>query len=128
MVGVDAARCECAAEYYTMRDPKGQEFGTDVDAAVGTRGVVQGNRAAFNLHPAVGQWALARRHFDEGMTISLAQNAAFGRFVLAVKAAKRVTNEGTTRGRYPSCGRPASNRPRRESLQFRRKKSVPFVL
>lgn len=85
---------DVAAEYCTMRDPKGQEFGLDMETRLGTQGVVQGDRAAFNPHPALGDWALARSHFDKGTTISSSQYADFGVFFDAVKASKKRERRG----------------------------------
>ena len=92
MVGADPT--DVAAEYCTMRDPKGQDFGLDIEKPSGTQGVVQGDRGAFNPHPTLGQWALARSHFDKDTTISSAQDAAFGIFFDAVKAAKKIEKRG----------------------------------
>ena len=54
-----------------LRDPKNHPFSGAVDEQAQTRGVVAMDRVNdYSAHPDHGKWSRAKKHFDEGKTLS----------------------------------------------------------
>lgn len=87
---------ELSVDYSRMRDPKGKGLGCESDGREQTAGVVQVDRLLdYSPHPALGPWAEKRQHFDAGVSITLEQSKAFGKFFASVREAKKKGRRST---------------------------------